>query len=280
MKIGIIGGTGLDDPAIMSDIELVQYDYSKVPVVGGKRADYGKPSGHLVTGKIGGVECALLARHGQSHSQSPTFVNYRANLLLLQQYGCDVIIATYSVGSLREDIAPGDCVIMDQLIDRTSKRTMSYFDNGEDSWPGVCHVSFGEPYDGPLSQEVRAVQSLMDFTVHDRGTCVVIEGPRFSTRAESTLFAQWGGDVIGMTEIPEAPLARELGLPLVGLGMVTDYDAWRVGEVPVTQADINSRLAGNRDNMVKLLTTLIPRVALQKDTWTKCCPGEGAMLSS
>ncbi|KAL5248747.1 hypothetical protein ACHWQZ_G017810 [Mnemiopsis leidyi] len=280
MKIGIFGGTGLDDPEIMTKKRELRFDRSKVQNgANGKNADYGLPSDSLTTGIVQGVECGILSRHGPGHSYSPSSVNYRANLLLLDQFGCDAIIATYSVGSLREEIHPGHFVIMDQLIDRTQKRDLTYFDTKPSSWPGVCHVSFGEPYDKQLRRLLIEGGKEMDFPIHETGTCIAIEGPRFSTRAESLMYRQIGGHIIGMTQVPEAQLARELNIPFCAVGMVTDWDAWRGEDSPVTQADVNKLLQSNKEKMIKFLKTVLPLLKSKANFPVRKRPGEGHMLS-
>ena len=264
MKIGIIGGTGLDDPNIIQQRKEIEFKY-ELPWKAKSCAipDYGVPSDKLITGYIGDIECAIIPRHGRDHSINPSNVNYRANLLALYQFGCDVVIATHSMGSLKEEFKPGDFVILEQIIDRTHKRHLTYFDNAESSWPGVIHVSFGEPYDANLNSILEEVGNEMPFKVHTSGTCVAVEGPRFSTRAESKMFQAWGADTIGMTQVPEAQLAKELHLPFCAIGMVTDYDAWRPNKEPVTVDDIKLLVSGSKTKMIEYLLVLLKRIEVK-----------------
>jgi 5'-methylthioadenosine phosphorylase len=192
-KIGVIGGSALYSIEGLTDIEKLEID-----------TPFGKPSDYITVGKLGGVGIAFLPRHGQGHHLSPTEVPYQANIYALKSLGVEHIISVTAVGSLKEEMKPGDLVIPDQLIDRTRNRTSSFFDGGI-----VAHVIFAEPFCPVLSQTLFETAREVDTAVHQEGTYVVMEGPAFSTRAESHLYRSWGASLIGMTALPEAKLARE-----------------------------------------------------------------------
>ncbi len=247
-KVGIIGGSGLDDPDILIGAVDRTYD-----------TPYGKPSSPLKCGSIRGVEVVLLARHGREHTIPPTAVNNRANIWALKDAGCTHIITTTAVGSLKEEIHRGDFVILDQFIDFTRLRVLSFFDTFKP------HEASHTPMPEPFSESLRILlieegKKLM-FPIHERGTVVTIEGPRFSTRAESKMFRLWGADVINMSIAPEAILANEAGLPYAAVAMSTDYDCWKEDEPPVSWGDIVSVMNKNVERMKKLLLEVIPRVA-------------------
>lgn len=266
MKIGILGGTGLDDPDILLTRSELVFDKSTTrTAANGLPADYGEPLDNLVAGVIEGVECVILARHGRQHQWNPSNVNYRANFLALKQAGCDLVIATHSVGSLIEEYKPRDFILLDQVIDRTQKRNLTYYDNKDTSFKGVYHASFGDPYDTKLRQVIIDASEEIGFPLHQTGTCVAIEGPRFSSRAESLMFKQWGANLVGMTQVPEAQLAKELNIPFVAIAMVTDYDAWKQDAKPVTVQEIVKTLRSNGDKMIKLLKRIIPMIAASND---------------
>ncbi len=212
-KIGIIGGSGLDDPNILKDVREIEVD-----------TPYGKPSSSLKIGRIKGKEVVILARHGRKHEIPPTQVNYRANIWALKEQGCSHIIATSAVGSLREEIGRGDFVILDQFIDFTRHRKISFYDDFKD---GPKHVSLAEPFDKQLREGIIRNSKELGLKTHERGTVVTIEGPRFSTKAESHMFRAWGADVINMSIAPEATLAKEAGIPYAAIAMSTDFDSWK-----------------------------------------------------
>jgi len=220
IKIGIIGGTGLDEPNIL-----------KNPVAKEVTTRYGSPSDRLITGQIHGVDVVLLARHGRNHTIHPSHVNYRANLWALKEEGCTHIVVTNAVGSLREHIAPGDIVIMDQFIDRTTKREQTFFDGSQKSPPGICHIPMANPFDEETRQILIGVAQEVGAKCHAKGTLVVIEGPRFSTKAESLMHRSFGCDIAGMTTVPEVVLANELGLAYASIGLVTDTDCQHEEEI-------------------------------------------------
>jgi len=247
-KVGIIGGSGLDDPDILSGAVDRICD-----------TPYGKPSSPLKCGSIRGVEVVLLARHGREHTIPPTAVNNRANIWALKDAGCTHIITTTAVGSLKEDIHRGDFVILDQFIDFTRLRVLSFYDTFEPH--KASHTPMPEPFSESLRMLLIEEGKKLMFPIHERGTVVTIEGPRFSTRAESKMFRLWGADVINMSIAPEAILANEAGLPYAAVAMSTDYDCWKEDEPPVSWEDIVSVMDKNVERMKKLLLEVIPRVA-------------------
>ncbi len=243
IKIAIIGGSGLDDPKLMKDIREKRV---KTP--------YGNPSSALTIGKIRGIETVVLARHGKDHSIYPTGVNYRANIHALKKEGCTHILATTAVGSLREKIKPGDLVFVDQFIDFTRHRPLTFHDKK------VVHTPMAEPFCKYLRTILVASAKKLKLRHHMRGTVVTIEGPRFSTKAESHMFRKLGADVINMSTVPEVALAREAGICYQTIAMSTDYDCWKEGEEPVTWDMIITIMKKNADNVKKLLMDAITRI--------------------
>jgi 5'-methylthioadenosine phosphorylase len=228
-KLGIIGGSGLYSIDGLEDREAIRVE-----------TPWGEPSDRLVTGRLHGIDLVFLPRHGQGHRLSPTDVPYRANIAALKMAGCTDILSISACGSLQEQYAPGDFVAADQFVDRTFARAKSFFGEGF-----VAHVSMAEPVCRRLSGLAADAVEAAGGRVHRGGTYLTMEGPQFSTRAESRLYRQWGCDVIGMTNMPEAKLAREAELPYATLAMVTDYDAWKGGEEAVTVTDVVSVLHRN-----------------------------------
>ena len=243
VKVGVIGGSGLDNPALMDNIRSRSV---KTP--------YGKPSSTLTTGTIGGVPVAVLARHGKRHSIYPTGVNYRANIYALHKAGCTHILATTAVGSLRQRIRPGDLVFTDQFIDMTKHRALTFHEKK------VVHTPMAEPFCKALSALLARQAKALKLRHHKRGTVVTIEGPRFSTKAESHMFRLLGADVINMSTVPEVVLARELGMCYQTIAMSTDYDCWKEDEEPVTWEMIVETMRLNADNVIELLRNAIPEV--------------------
>lgn len=240
-KIGIIGGSGLYQLDALQDPQ-----WHTVPT------PWGDPSDALLTGRIAGIECVFLPRHGRGHTLGPTQLNYRANIDALKRLGVTDLVSISAVGSLREDMAPGDVVVVDQFIDRTFARDTSFFGEGV-----VAHVSMAEPGCPRLSSFLADAAQAAGVKVHRGGTYIAVEGPQFSTRAESLLYQQWGAHVIGMTAMPEARLAREAELPYALVGMVTDYDCWRQGEAPVEVAAVIAQLAANAESGRTVLSHLM-----------------------
>ena len=243
VKIGIIGGSGMDDPKLMKGAREKSV-----------RTPYGKPSSPLIVGKLGGVDAVVLARHGKGHSIYPTGVNYRANIHALKREGCTHILATTAVGSLREKIRPGDLVFVDQFIDFTRHRVLTFHDEK------VIHTPMAEPFCAQLRAQLAGAARALKLRHHRAGTVVTIEGPRFSTRAESHMFRLLGADVINMSTVPEVTLAREAGICYQSIAMSTDYDCWKEGEEPVTWEMIVSIMRQNADNVKRLLLETIARI--------------------
>jgi 5'-methylthioadenosine phosphorylase len=216
--LGILGGSGLYQMAGLSDVE--EHDFE---------TPFGRPSDPVVTGRLGGQRIAFVARHGRGHRLSPTEVNYRANIYALKQVGVERVVAVSACGSLREDYAPGHIVIPDQIYDNTKDRERSFFGGGL-----VAHVGVADPFCPALSQQLYAAVQGTGATVHHGGAFITIEGPRFSTKAESNTFRKWGMSLVGMTTSPEAFLAREAELCYACMAHVTDYDVWHTAEAPVT----------------------------------------------
>ena len=243
-KIGIIGGSGLDDPDILKSAQETEVD-----------TPYGKPSSPLKTGQIEGKEVVLLARHGRGHTIPPTQVNYRANVWALKEAGCSHILATTAVGSLREQIGRGDLVVLEQFIDFTRLRALSFYDEFE---PGnAVHTPMAQPYSEELRKKLIASAKKLELSHHEAGTVITIEGPRFSTKAESHMFRSWGADVINMTIAPETILANEAGIPYAAVAMSTDYDCWKEEEEPVSWDEIVRVFTANAQKVTRLLTDVI-----------------------
>jgi 5'-methylthioadenosine phosphorylase len=243
--IGVIGGSGLYAIDALEDPRWITVD-----------TPWGAPSDQLLTGRIGAAEFVFLPRHGRGHRLPPSDVNARANVDALKRAGCTDVVAISAVGSLREELAPGQFVVVDQFIDRTFARDKSFFGTGM-----VAHVSMADPTCPRLSGLCADAASAAGATVVRGGTYLAMEGPQFSSRAESLLYRQWGCDVIGMTAMPEAKLAREAELPYALVGMVTDYDCWRVGEEAVEVAAVIAQLMANAEvgrQLVVRLAGLLP----------------------
>jgi 5'-methylthioadenosine phosphorylase len=247
IKIGIIGGSGMDDPGLMKNIKEKKV---KTP--------YGNPSSPLTTGRIDGVDVVILARHGKKHSIYPTGVNFRANIFALKKEGCTHILATTAVGSLREKIRPGDLVFVDQFIDFTKQRVLTFHEKD------VVHEPMSEPFCSHLRSLLVKSAKELKMRHHGKGTVVTIEGPRFSTKAESHMFRLLGADVINMSTVPEVILAREVGICYQSIAMSTDYDCWKEGEEPVTAEMVFGIMAKNADHVKKLLLKTIPKITTLK----------------
>lgn len=240
-KLGIIGGSGL------YALETLQN-----PVWTEGSSPWGRPSDNVLVGTMGGVDVAFLPRHGRGHRLTPSEVNARANIDVLKRLGCTDIVAVSAVGSLREDLAPGSFAVARQYIDRTRQRPATYFGEGV-----VAHVSLADPVCPRLTRLLIEAGQSAGIAVTDKATYVAVEGPQFSTRAESLLYRQWGGDVIGMTSMPEARLAREAELPYANLCMVTDYDCWRSADANVDVPEVLRIMAANVAKAKALIETLI-----------------------
>lgn len=247
LKIGIIGGSGLDDPKLLKNPKEEEVD-----------TDYGRPSSTITTGKIKGVEVAIIARHGKKHTILPTKVPFRENIAALAKIGCTHILATTAVGSLRTRIKPGDIVFPDQFIDFTKHRNVTFHDEE------VVHTSMSDPFCGYLRGLLYDAAMELDLSCHNGATVVTIEGPRFSTRAESHMFRLLGADVVNMSTVPEVVLAREAKLCYATIAMSTDYDCWKDNEEPVTWDMIVRIMKENAENVKKLLLEVIPMVKKRK----------------
>ncbi|MFX1395085.1 MAG: S-methyl-5'-thioadenosine phosphorylase [Promethearchaeota archaeon] len=247
VKIGIIGGSGLDNPDILKDAKDINVE-----------TPFGPPTSPLKTGKIHDVEVVLIARHGREHTIPPTQVNYRANIQALKDQGCTHILATTACGSLREKIGRGDFVILDQFIDFTRLRKVTFY---EEFAPGdMKHTPMADPYSEELRNILIKAAKELNLKFHDKGTVVTIEGPRFSSRAESHMFRSWGADVINMSIAPETILANEAGIPYAAVAMSTDYDCWKEDEAPVTWEEILEVFGKNVNNVIALLTNAIKKL--------------------
>ena len=247
VKIGIIGGSGLDNPDILKEANDIHVD-----------TPYGKPSSPLKVGKIHGIDVVIIARHGREHTIPPTQVNFRANIQALKDQGCSHILATTACGSLREEIDRGDLVILDQFIDFTRLRKITFF---EEFSPGdMKHTPMADPYSKELRKILNETAQELNLKHHETGTVVTIEGPRFSTRAESEMFRIWGADVINMSIAPETMLANEAGIPYAAVAMSTDYDCWKDDEAPVTWDEILEIFGKNVNNVIALLTNTITKI--------------------
>jgi 5'-methylthioadenosine phosphorylase len=244
MKIGIIGGSGLGDPSLWENVEK-----KKV------HTPYGAPSDLLTTGTFQGVPIVALPRHGATHTIRPTNVNFRANIWAMKELGVTHIIAATACGSLREEIKPGDLVFIDQFIDRTTKREQSFY-----TGQTICHIPMADPFCQKLRTVLQSAALQEGISFHPKGTMVTIEGPRFSTRAESHMFRSWNGDVINMTSVPEVVLAREAGICYAAIAMSTDYDCWKEDEESVTLEMILATMKGNSEKVKALLQIVIPQI--------------------
>ena len=247
VKIGIIGGSGLSKIGIFEDTEEIEVN-----------TPFGKPSDKILIGKIKDVDIAFLSRHGKNHTIAPHKVNYRANIFALKECGVEYLISTAAVGSLKKEIKPCDFVIANQLIDGTSKRDTTFFDEGI-----VAHVGFADPFCKNLSDLAYKVVTEEGVGVY-RGTYICMEGPQFSTRAESNLYRSWNVDVIGMTLATEAKLAREAEMCLCGISSVTDYDCWYEGECDVTVTSVVETLKKNSIHTANIIKKLIPKIKYKR----------------
>ena len=246
MKIGVIGGSGLDNPGLLIDYEEKQIE-----------TPYGNPSSAIACGKINGIEVCILPRHGKKHEIPPTQVNYRANISALKQLGCTHIIATTAAGSLKERIMRGDLVILDQFIDFTKQRKITFYDRFEKE---PVHVSLADPFSEFLRKKLIQSCEELGLDFHPNGTVITIEGPRFSTRAESVLFRSWGADLVNMSIAPEAILAREAGIEYAVIAMSTDYDCWKIDEPAVTWEIILKIFNQNAEKVKKLILYTIKKL--------------------
>jgi 5'-methylthioadenosine phosphorylase len=256
-EIGVLGGSGFY--RFLDDVAEVAVE-----------TPFGPPSDQIAVGEVGGRGVAFLPRHGRDHSLPPHSINYRANLWALKQLGVTRVVSPCACGSLRADVPPGEFVVCDQLVDRTRGRADTFYDG-----PRAVHVSFADPFCPELRRLAVGTGGDAGIGVHDGGTIVVIQGPRFSTRAESAFYTQQGWDVINMTAYPEAVLARELELCYVNVSLVTDYDVGLEGVPAVTTAAVVAILKENNERVQRLLLDLIPRIPAERT-----CPCATALAAA
>lgn len=240
VRIGIIGGSGIYESGMLDEEQKIKV-----------YTPYGNPSSFLTLGKFKGISIAFLPRHGEKHLLPPHSINYRANIWALKEVGVERILAPSAVGSLKDELKPGDLVLPDQFIDRTWGRPNTFYDGGQ-----VAHVSMADPFCDELTDIVYDKALSLGLPIHKGGTYVCIQGPRFSTRAESKLYKFWGADIIGMTLVPEVNLAREARMCYLTIAMITDYDVYL--EKPVTAHDVAKTMAENVEKVRKLLREVIP----------------------
>jgi 5'-methylthioadenosine phosphorylase len=246
-KIAIIGGSGLENPAILKNATELKID-----------TPYGSTTSDFKCGLINGTEVAILSRHGRQHTIPPSQVNNRANLWAIGETGCSHILATTACGSLRQEIGRGDFVVLDQFIDFTRFRPVTFFESFEPR--EMKHTPMADPFDQFLRTKIIETAHELGFKFFEKGTVVTIEGPRFSTRAESNMFRIWGADVINMSTAPEAILANELGIPYAAIAMSTDYDCWKTDEAPVTWGDVLKVFNQNVSHVIDILTLVIGKI--------------------
>lgn len=245
-EIGIIGGTGLYDPKLLKNVDEVTLN-----------TPYGAPSDTITLGELAGRRVAFLARHGKKHTIRPTDVNSRANIFALKKLGVQRVLASSTVGSLKEEYKPGDSVFVDQFIDRTTRREESFYTEKQ-----VCHISVAEPMCPEVRRILIAIAKDLDVSAHGTGTYVCIEGPRFSTKAESKMYRMWGADVVGMTLVPECVLAREAELCYATIATVTDYDVWK--EHAVCVDDIVRTMRANIENVKRIIVEAVARLPKER----------------
>ncbi len=253
--VGIIGGSGLYDPGILEDVKEIKV-----------YTPYGEPSDYIILGTLRGRRVAFLPRHGRGHRIPPHRINYRANIWALKTLGVKWVISVSAVGSLREDYKPGDLVVPDQFIDMTKRRDYTFFDQGV-----VAHISMADPFCEHLRRLLIETSRDLGYTVHEKGTYICIEGPRFSTRAESRIWREvFRADIIGMTLVPEVNLACEAQMCYATLALITDYDVW--AERPVTAEEVTKVMKENTEKAKRVLYELIPRLPEEPDSGLcSCC---------
>jgi len=248
VKIGIIGGSGLDDPKILKDYKEIEVE-----------TPFGKPSSPLTMGKIGDTDVIILARHGKKHTIMPSNVNFRANIYALKAQGCTHVIATTTCGSLREEIEPGHLVFPDQFIDKTTKRHCTFYDKDK-----VCHIAMEHPFCSKLRDLMIESTESLGIKYHTSKTVITIEGPKFSTKAESKMHRAWGADIINMSTVPEVVLAREAGLCYQPIAMSTDYDCFSETPHNVTWEQIVKVMTQNAENVKKILLDVVPKIKYEE----------------
>ncbi len=249
IRIGIIGGSGLYNMEELSDVTTVMLD-----------TPFGQPSDEYVMGNLGGVRVAFLPRHGRGHKFTPSEINFRANIHGFKQLGASHIISVTAVGSLKENIQPLDIVIPDQFFDRTRNRESTFFGDGL-----VAHVAFAQPVCPELASLLHETAVETGAKTHKSGTLICIEGPAFSTRAESNLYRGWGMDIIGMTSLQEAKLSREAEMCYAALALVTDFDCWHENECDVTVKTVLQNLNKNISHAKKIIQNIVPKIPEKRD---------------
>ncbi len=259
---GIIGGSGLYGFNGLQNVETIEVD-----------TPFGKPSSPIVIGEVKGKKLAFLARHGYGHVLLPSEVNYRANIYAFKELGIDKLISVSAVGSLRADYAPGHIVVPDQVFDFTKDRKRSFFGDGL-----VAHISTADPFCPKLSAQLLRALREQDVVVHEGGTYITIEGPRFSTRGESNTFRSWGMSLVGMTASPEVFLAREAEICYATMAHVTDYDCWHISEEPVTVEMVINTLSHNTAVAQNTLVRLVDLLA--EDDGTETCECDVALKNA
>jgi 5'-methylthioadenosine phosphorylase len=245
-EIGIIGGTGFCDPRFVEKGNELRLD-----------TPYGPPSDSIIVGELRGRKIAFLPRHGKKHTIRPSEVNSRANISAMKGLGVQRILAPSTVGSLMEEYKPGDLVFVDQFIDRTTRREQSFY-----TGPRVCHISVAEPTCPELRKVLTEVAQEMKTRHHETGTYVCVEGPRFSTKAESKMFRGWGADVVGMTLVPECVLAREAEICYASIATVTDYDVWK--DHAVSASEVAETMEANVEKVKNLITETTARIPRER----------------
>ena len=247
VKIGIIGGSGLYQMSALTNVREVSVE-----------TPFGKPSDNLIVGDLSGIQVAFLARHGRNHHLTPSEVPYRANIYAMKQIGVEYLISASAVGSLQAEVKPLDLVLPDQFIDRTKSRASTFFGEGI-----VGHIAFGNPVchklSGILAESIESL-NLPDITLHQGGTYICMEGPAFSTKAESNMYRLLGGTIIGMTNLPEAKLAREAEIAYATLALATDYDCWHPDHDHVTIDLVIANLHKNADNAQRVIQETVRRL--------------------
>ena len=246
-KIAIIGGSGLEDPSILNN-----------PREENISTPYGKTSSPFKTGEINGVKVVILSRHGRTHAIPPSQVNNLANIWAIKKLGCTHILATTACGSLRNEIKRGDMVFIDQFIDFTRFRKVSFFEEFAEG--KLNHTPMADPFDNYLRDILIRNAKTLGLKFHRKGTVITIEGPRFSSRAESNMFRVWGADVINMSTAPECILANELQIPYAAIALSTDYDCWKTDEEPVTWEEVIKVFNKNVENVISLLIKSISEI--------------------
>lgn len=247
-RIGIIGGSGLYE---MESVEVIEKVKLETP--------FGDPSDEFILGKFEGREVVFLSRHGKGHRCTPSEINYRANIFGLKTLGVEQILSVSAVGSLKEEIEPGHLVFIDQFIDRTTLRKATFFGEGI-----VAHVPLAEPICSVLKNHMASAAESLEYTHHVNGIYICMEGPQFSTKAESNLYRSWGADVIGMTNLTEAKLAREAQICYSTLALSTDYDCWHADHDSVTTAQVMETMAANIDKAKKIIKMVVPKLPLER----------------